>query len=86
MGFHIKQYHLFEDVDYITSVPLHKDKERKRGYNQSSVIGEGLKWSATNSIRQNAARRKKIFKRKQRNRVLQRWDNVKDIFRNPGSR
>jgi len=32
----------FEEVDYIVPVPLHKKKERLRGYNQSYIIAEGV--------------------------------------------
>lgn len=33
---------LYQDVEVIVPVPLHKSKERKRGYNQSLYIAEGL--------------------------------------------
>ncbi len=32
----------FEDIDYIIPVPLHPKRQKKRGYNQSEAIGEGL--------------------------------------------
>lgn len=83
MGFHIKQYHLFEDVDYITSVPLHKDKERKRGYNQSSVIGEGLSEVLQIPFDGTLLARKKFSETQTKKSRLQRWDNVKDIFEIP---
>lgn len=28
LGYQIKQFHLFPDIDFITAVPLHKDKEK----------------------------------------------------------
>ena len=33
---------LWKDVDVIIPVPLHWKKQRKRGYNQSAVFGEGI--------------------------------------------
>ena len=33
---------LFESVDLLIPVPLHHKKERKRGYNQSACIAEGI--------------------------------------------
>ena len=33
----------FETVEYLVPVPLHKRKERKRGYNQSLLICEGIR-------------------------------------------
>lgn len=32
----------FEDIDYIVPVPLHRRKERMRGYNQSEWIAQGV--------------------------------------------
>lgn len=32
----------FSDVDYIIPVPLHPNREKKRGYNQSERIGSGI--------------------------------------------
>ena len=32
----------FEGIDYIVPVPLHRSKERKRGYNQSEWIAQGM--------------------------------------------
>lgn len=33
---------IFEGIDYIVPVPLHRNKERKRGYNQSEWIAQGI--------------------------------------------
>ncbi|MDD4148866.1 MAG: ComF family protein [Bacteroidales bacterium] len=32
----------FKDVDYIIPVPLHPNRQKQRGYNQSEMIGEGI--------------------------------------------
>lgn len=42
LGQRIKDSASFDTVDYIVPVPLHPKKERKRGYNQSDLIAEGL--------------------------------------------
>lgn len=33
---------VFEGIDYIVPVPLHRKKQRKRGYNQSEWIAQGI--------------------------------------------
>lgn len=38
----IKNRKYFESFDIITSVPIHKEKEKYRGFNQSVLIGEKL--------------------------------------------
>ncbi len=83
LGFQAKQYHLFTDADVITSVPLHKDKERKRGYNQSSVIGAGLSEILQIPFDGNLIARKKFSETQTKKSRLQRWDNVRDIFEIP---
>ena len=80
LGYQIKQFHLFPEIDFITAVPLHKDKEKKRGYNQSAVIGEGL--SEVLSIPFNAEiLQRNIYTDTQTKKSrLERWENVKSIF------
>ncbi len=37
-----KSQHLFHDCDLISFVPMHKSKERKRGYNQGELLAKGV--------------------------------------------
>ena len=41
-GLQLKKYGRFKDVNYILPVPMHPDKQKKRGYNQAEKIAEGL--------------------------------------------
>ncbi|MDR2775100.1 MAG: ComF family protein [Tannerella sp.] len=38
----LKEYGFFASVDTIIPVPLHPEKEKKRGYNQSGLIANGI--------------------------------------------
>ncbi len=71
-------------------IPLHPDRERKRGFNQALVIAEKLKWKLENSdpekwigvsMEINALRRKiaTISQTKKKNRE-EREENVRDCF------
>ena len=40
-GLTLKDADLFENIDFIIPVPLHKKKLRKRGYNQSEAFAKG---------------------------------------------
>jgi ComF family protein len=70
----------FREFDYIIPVPLHPNKLRKRGYNQSFCIAQGLaevlgvKIDTENLIRviENPTQTKKS--------VYERWTNTKGIF------
>ena len=42
MGRYLSKSDLFNQIDMIVPVPLHKDKLQKRGYNQSAEFGKGL--------------------------------------------
>lgn len=41
-GRQLVQHELWDDIDVVVPVPLHWKKQRKRGYNQSAVFGEGI--------------------------------------------
>lgn len=41
-AFHLQSSPLFKDIDLIIPVPLHKSRERWRGYNQSEYIANGI--------------------------------------------
>ncbi len=42
LGYDLLQLNWAEGIDYIVPIPLHKDKEADRGYNQSLLIAEGM--------------------------------------------
>ncbi len=70
----------FEDVSLILPVPLHPDKEKKRGYNQSELFAQGLAQSmnipyATDLLVRNFASETQTKKSK-----YKRWENVNSIF------
>jgi ComF family protein len=74
--------HGFQDkFEMIVPVPLHKAKLRKRGYNQSDLLAEGLSeglqidWSPSALMRSEE-------KTSQTNKSrIERWDNVKTIYK-----
>ena len=71
----------FQNIDVIVPVPLHRNKLRKRGYNQSEWIAKGIaqKWNkpldTDNLFRaiENPTQTKKG--------LYERWENVNDIFK-----
>lgn len=69
------------DIDLIIPVPLHPSKLRKRGYNQSDSISEGL--SAITGIPVDTTSLSRIAGTKTQTRKSRydRWINVEGIFR-----
>lgn len=71
---------LENEFDLIVPVPLHKSRQRKRGYNQSAKFAEGLSnalgipWDESISIR------KRSTATQTRKSKLDRWENVNGVF------
>jgi ComF family protein len=81
LGTDLAKAEIFNDVTKVIPVPLHPDKQRKRGYNQSEQFAIGLakamniEMDATSFIRTVAT---ETQTRKSR---FARWENVKEIFK-----
>jgi len=79
-GNELNQVSYFEDVDLIVPVPLHPKKEKKRGYNQSLAIAEGLSGSLQKPIEPNVLFRKYFSETQTRKGRFARWENVSELF------
>jgi len=79
-GSSLKSSGFTEGIDLIIPVPLHPSKKRKRGFNQSEVIAEGI--SASTGIpvdKTSLIRTSKSDTQTKRSRY-ERWINVEGIF------
>ena len=76
---------VFREVELVVPVPLHPNKLRKRGYNQSRVFAEGLVSVMTAKLEDHCLYRKVDSKTQTRKTRYNRWENVENIFavRNP---
>jgi ComF family protein len=75
----------FRDIDAILPVPLHRRKERLRGYNQSAEIAKGISQAMNKPLlKKNLIRTKHTSSQTAKDRY-ERWENVRGIFqvRNP---
>jgi len=70
----------FQLVDYIVPVPLHKRKERKRGYNQSEWIAAGLAEVLKKPLICDNLFRKYYNSSQTKKTRIERWENVSGIF------
>lgn len=66
--------------DLVVPVPLHRSKERRRGYNQSARIAEGVAWSTGIPLKPALQRIRKGDSQTHKSRI-ERWNNVAGIFR-----
>jgi ComF family protein len=70
----------FKDIDLLVPVPLHKDKAKKRGYNQSEWIAKGI--SRVTGIpydSENLHRTKKNPTQTTKS-IWERWENTQGLF------
>ena len=69
--------------DLIIPVPLHKNKRRIRGYNQSAAVGEGMGTILQIPCNDLIMNRKKFTETQTKKSKIERWENVNDAFQVP---
>jgi ComF family protein len=71
---------MHKEFDVIIPMPLHRSRQRKRGYNQSTSFAEGLMNSLSVSYNDIAVERKINTATQTRKNKSERWENVKHAF------
>ena len=79
-GYELKDAENFNSVDLIIPVPLHKKRQRKRGYNQSAVFAEGLSLTMHTPVETNILFRSSSTETQTKKSRFSRWKNVENIF------
>jgi len=69
-----------DKIDYLIPVPLHPKKKRIRGFNQSTVISNGIHITTQIPIKENVIIRNTFNTSQTHFSKFDRWDNVKSIF------
>lgn len=80
LGKTIKEAPLFQCIDYLIPVPLHPKRERKRGYNQSMMIAQGISEVTGIPVGKDFLIRSVNTATQTHKSKEERWKNVKDIF------
>jgi ComF family protein len=77
----------FNEIDIIAPVPLHPQKLRKRGYNQSEWIALGIAQALEKPIDAQTLVRRFFTDTQTRKKHFERWENVDAVFElnNPDS-
>ena len=76
----------FQDIDYLIPVPLHRSKEKKRGFNQAEKIAGGIAQVTKIPLETSNILRTKANTSQTRKGVFDRWRNTLNLFqnKNPG--
>ncbi|MBL4594854.1 MAG: ComF family protein [Flavobacteriales bacterium] len=79
-GYDLKESKYFQGIDFIVPIPLHKNKLKKRGYNQSEWIAKGVSEAMDVPMNFGALYRKVDSQTQTKKGRYKRWENVGDIF------
>ena len=71
----------FTQFDYLVPVPLHRDKQRERGFNQSEWIARGLQSVWGTPIDTTSLVRARATESQTHKTPLERWQNVCAVFK-----
>lgn len=87
IGIHIGKYFgnkllntAYCNIDIIIPVPLHRSRFKKRGYNQSEKIAEGLGFVFKKPAVNQVIKRSKATKTQTSKSRFERWQNVEGVF------
>lgn len=80
MAEELKSSGFFEGIDYIVPVPLSARKQKKRGYNQSELLADGIASILGIPVEKNVLVKRQDTETQTRKGNYERWINVKDAF------
>lgn len=80
MALSIIQSGRFMDVDALIPLPLFKSKERKRGYNQATVLCEGMAEVMQIPVLKDVAERNQHTETQTKKGRVERWQNIEGKF------
>ena len=70
----------FTNIDYLVPLPLYADKEFKRGYNQSTIICNGMSTAMQIPVMDNNVIRQRYTDTQTKKHRAERWENVEGSF------
>lgn len=80
MGKTLKNSDRFNRIDAIVPLPMHQKKEFKRGYNQASIIADGIAEILCVPVLNNAVIKFKSTDTQTKKQRMERWENVEEVF------
>jgi ComF family protein len=80
MGKSISESKRFANIDSIVPLPLYPDKERKRGYNQATVLCNGIASVLGLPVLNDVVCRQRFTQTQTKKRRTERWQNVEGSF------
>lgn len=79
-GQYLQEYNLHKQFDAIIPIPLHPKKQKRRGYNQSEKIAEGMSEVLDIEVLSNILVRTKETQTQTKKHKIDRWNTMQSIF------
>ena len=79
-GAQLTKSDVFNSIDYIIPVPLHKSRLKKRGYNQSLCFAEGLAEKLNANVEDNNLVRLRATETQTHRSRFARFENMQEVF------
>lgn len=76
----LSEYGFFKDIDALVPVPLHKRRQKKRGYNQSDWIAKGISEHTCIPVQTEIIGRTFHNTSQTTRNLWSRWENAKGLF------
>ena len=70
----------FHDIEILIPLPLYEDKQKKRGFNQSTVLCKGIQEVMNLQIVEDAIERPQFTETQTKKNRVQRWKNMEGKF------
>lgn len=80
LGWQIKESPFYKEIHLIVPVPLHRKRERKRGFNQALIIAKEISSVIEVPLMENALVRKKNTKQLAHIGIDERWKEIENAF------
>ncbi len=80
-GKEMLKHSYWQNIDFLVPVPLHPDKEKMRGYNQSEKIAKGISEQTQISLATQLVFREKFTESQTRKSKSERWENMQNVFK-----
>lgn len=77
----LKAKSILDDVDLLIPIPLHKNKLKQRGYNQSECFAKGLSEVFERPMLNNCILRLSETSTQTKKKKFERWQNVEGVFK-----
>lgn len=81
IGYQLNETNRFSTLDALVPLPLFPSKERRRGYNQATILCEGISEVLQKPIEKKAVARTLFTESQTKKNRLERWQNMEGRFR-----